>query len=269
METILTFDIGTSACKVCLWDARGTLLASADEAYPTHHPQPDWAEQNPEDWWRAAVAAAKRCLATGDPGRIAVLGLSSQREGVVLMGRDGRPLAPCIIWMDRRCRDQAVRLGEEFGVPFLHHHTGLPPDPNYTACKLLWLREHQPELLDQAARFFQTRDYVYHRLTGAEVTDLTLASRTMMFDLRRHAWWPDIFRRVGVRPDQFPPIHRSDEAPYRLSRPAAEALGLPDGIPVSLGAGDRACEGVGGGVFGHRVMDSTGTASNISMTIDR
>ncbi|MBI2163477.1 MAG: xylulokinase [candidate division NC10 bacterium] len=268
-ETILTFDIGTSACKVCLWDARGTLLASADEAYPTHHPQPDWAEQHPEDWWRAAVAAAKRCLATGDPGRIAVLGLSSQREGVVLMGRDGRPLAPCIIWMDRRCRDQAVRLGEEFGVPFLHHHTGLPPDPNYTACKLLWLREHQPELLDRAARFFQTRDYVYHRLTGAEVTDYTLASRTMMFDLRRHAWWPDIFRRVGVRPDQFPPIHRSDEAPYRLSRPAAEALGLPDGIPVSLGAGDRACEGVGGGVFGHRVMDSTGTASNISMTIDR
>jgi len=268
-DTILTFDIGTSACKVCLWDAQGTLLASADASYPIHHPQPDWAEQDPEDWWRAAVAAARQCLAGQDLARIAVLGLSSQREGVVAMGRDGRPLARCIIWMDRRCRDQAVRLGEEFGVRFLHHHTGLPPDPNYTACKLLWLRENQPEILERAASFLQTRDYIYYRLTGKAVTDLSLASRTMMFDLRRHVWWPDIFRRVGVRQDQFPPIYRSTEAPYRLSPEAAQALGLPTGIPVSLGAGDRACEGVGAGVFGRRVMDSTGTATNISMTIEK
>jgi len=268
-ETILTFDIGTSACKVCLWDARGTLLASADEAYPTHHPQPDWAEQDPEDWWRASVAAARRCLACLETGRIAVVGLSSQREGVVPMGRDGMPLARCIIWMDRRCRDQAVRLGEEFGVSFLHHHTGLAPDPNYTACKLLWLREHQPEILDRAARFLQPRDYVYFRLTGAQVTDYTLASRTMMFDLRRQVWWPEIFRRVGARLDQFPPVHRSTEAPYRVSRTAAEALGLPDGIPVSLGAGDRPCEGVGTGLSAQRALDSVGTASNIAMTIER
>jgi xylulokinase len=270
VDTILTFDIGTSACKVCLWDARGTLLASSDEPYPTHHPHPDWAEQDPEDWWRAAVAAAPRCLRGQDPRRIAVLGLSSQREGVVPMGRDGTPLARCIIWMDRRCRDQAVRLGEEFGVSFLHHHTGLAPDPNYTACKLLWLREHQPEILERAKTFLQPRDYIYYRLTGAEATDHTLASRTMMFDLRRHVWWPDIFHRVGARPDQFPPIHRSTDAPYRLSRTAAEALGLPDGIPVSLGAGDRACEAVGAGVSDQRRMiDSTGTASNICMVTDR
>jgi len=268
-QTILTFDIGTSACKVCLWDAQGTLLASADEPYPIHHPQPDWAEQDPEDWWRASVAAARHCLAGQDSSRIAVLGLSSQREGVVPMGRDGKPLARCIIWMDRRCRDQAQRLGEEFGVRFLHLHTGLPPDPNYTACKLLWLRENQPEILERAATFLQTRDYVYYRLTGKAVTDLSLASRTMMFDLRRHVWWPEMFRRIGARQDQFPPIHRSTDAPYRLCQEAADALGLPAGIPVSLGAGDRACEGVGAGVFGHRVMDSTGTASNISMTIEK
>jgi len=269
VDCILTFDIGTSACKVCLWDAEGTLLNSADQGYPIHHPQPDWAEQDPEDWWRAGITAARRCLADHDPGGIAVLGLSSQREGVVPIGRDGRPLARCIIWMDRRCRDQAARLGDEFGVPFLHHLTGLAPDPNYTACKLLWLREQQPEILDRATRLLQPRDYLYFRLTGAEVTDYTLASRTMMLDIRRHTWWPDIFRRVGVRQDQFPPIHRSTEAPYRLSRAAAEALGLRDGIPVSLGAGDRPCEVVGIGLFGQRVIDSVGTASNICMAVDR
>jgi len=268
-ETILTFDIGTSACKVCLWDACGTLLASADEGYPIHHPQPDWAEQDPADWWRATVLAAGRCLVGQDPSRIAVLGLSSQREGVVPLDRDGTPLARCIIWMDRRCRDQAARLAHEFGSSFLHHHTGLSPDPNYTACKLLWVREHQPDLIDRTAAFLQTRDYVYYRLTGQLVTDYTLASRTMMLDLRRHAWWPDIFRRIGVRQEQFPPIFRSTDAPYRLSRPAALALGLPAGIPVSLGAGDRACEGVGIGLFGRRMIDSVGTASNICMAIDQ
>ncbi len=268
-ETILTFDIGTSGCKVCLWDAGGSLLASADQGYPIHHPQPDWAEQDPEDWWHGSLTAARRCLTDHDPGRIAVLGLSSQREGVVPMGRDGRPLARCIIWMDRRCREQAARLGEEFGVAFLHHHTGLAPDPNYTACKLLWLREHQPEILDRAVAFLQPRDFLYYRLTGKQVTDYTLASRTMMLDLRRRTWWPDIFRRVGVRPEQFPPIHSSTEAPHRLARAAAGALGLREGIPVSLGAGDRPCEAVGVGLCGRRVADSVGTASNICMAIDR
>jgi xylulokinase len=180
MDAILTFDLGTSACKVCLWDGRGTLLASAEEAYPIHHPEPSWAEQDPADWWRACLAAGRRCLEGQNPAQIRVIGLSSQREGVVPLGRDGDPLAHCIIWMDRRSRDQAIRLGEEFGVSFLHHHTGLAPDPNYTACKLLWLREHQPDILDRAKAFLQPRDYLYYRLTGALVTDYTLASRTMM-----------------------------------------------------------------------------------------
>jgi xylulokinase len=269
VDCILTFDIGTSACKVCLWNTQGVLLASADEGYPTHHPQPDWAEQDPEDWWRASVAAARRCLTGHEGDSIIVLGLSSQREGVVPIGRNGTPLDRCIIWMDRRCRDQAVRLGNEFGISFLHRHTGLAPDPNYTACKLLWMREHQPEILDRTSVFLQPRDYVYYRLTGAHVTDFTLASRTMMMDIRRQTWWPDMLRRVGVRENQFPPIHRSTEAPHRLSPAAAGDIGLPEGIPVSLGAGDRPCEAVGIGLFGQRVIDSVGTASNICMAIDR
>lgn len=268
-NSILTFDVGTSACKVCLWDAQGTLLASADEGYATHHPQPDWAEQDPEDWWRACVVAARRCLLGRDAGRIAGIGLSSQREGVVPLDRHGSPLAACIIWMDRRSRNQAARLGDEFGAAFLHRHTGLPPDPNYTASKLLWLREHQPDLLNRAATFLQTRDYIYFRLTGRLVTDFTLASRTMMLEIRRQTWWPDIFHRIGVRQDQFPPLYRSIEAPHRLSREAARALGIPEGIAVALGAGDRACEAVGAGIFDQRAMDSTGTAANISMTVKR
>lgn len=269
MDRLLTFDLGTSGCKVCLWDAAGRLLASADDGYPIHHPRPDWAEQDPADWWAAAVRAGRRCLETQDPSAIAAIGLSSQREGVVPIGRRGEALARCIIWMDRRCRPQTARLAEEFGESFLHRHTGVAPDPNYTACKLLWMREHEPELLARTATFLQPRDYLYHRLTGERVTDYSLATRTMMLDIRRGAWWPEMFARVGVRPDQFPPIHRSIDAPYRLAPDAAATLGVSPGIPVSLGGGDRACEGVGAGASPVRATESTGTATQLSMATDR
>ncbi len=269
MDSILTFDLGTSACKVCLWDLQGGLLGSAEAGYPIHHPQPDWAEQDPEDWWRAAVTAGRQCLEGQAGGRIAAVGLSSQREGVVSLGRDGAPLGRCIIWMDRRCRPQTATLEAEFGAEFLHRHTGVAPDPNYTACKLLWLRENQPDLLGRTATFLQPRDFLYFRLTGAPATDYTLASRTMMIDLRREAWWPEMFRRVGTRIDQFPPLYRSTDAPHRLAGPAAGLLGLPPGIPVSLGGGDRSCEAVGAGLAGGRASDSTGTASQVSMVADR
>jgi xylulokinase len=269
MDTILTFDLGTTGCKVCLWDTEGALLSSADHGYPTHHPKPDWAEQDPEDWWRATVTAGRQCLAGQESSRIAAIGLSSQREGVVPIDRDGKPLSRCIIWMDRRCREQSIRLGEEYGVSFLHHHTGVAPDPNYTACKLLWLRENQPDLLKEAITFLQPRDYLYYRLTGAPATDYTLASRTMMIDLLRQTWWREMFDRVGVRLDQFPPIYRSTEAPHRVALEAASALGVPTGIPVALGGGDRSCEGVGAGLSGDRASDSTGTATQVSMVTGR
>jgi len=269
MDTLLTFDLGTTGCKVCLWDSAGALLASADQGYPIHHPQPDWAEQDSADWWQAAVTAARRCLEGQEGGRVAAIGLSSQREGVVPLGRDGRPLGRCIIWMDRRCREQSIRLGEEFGIPFLHRHTGMAPDPNYTACKLLWFRERQPGLLAETACFLQPRDFLHYRLTGELATDYTLACRTMMFDLRREAWWPAMFERVGVRTEQFPPLHRSTDTPFGLSAEAAGLLGLPAGVPVALGGGDRACEGVGAGLAGDRVCDSTGTATQLSMVADR
>jgi xylulokinase len=265
---LLTLDLGTSSCKASLWTAAGALLAADDEPYPTYHPHPDWAEQEAEDWWRAACAAARRCLAQRPEGakKIAAIGLSSQREGVVPAARDGRPLGPCIIWMDRRSRQETETLVREFGGAQLHDVTGMIPDPTFTATKLLWLKTHAPDAL-AAAAFLQPRDYLYFRLTGAFLTDYTLASRTMMFDLRARAWWMPMLDRVGVRPEQMPPIYASTEAPFRLEREGASALGLAAGVPVAVGAGDRPCEVLGAAVAGRRVMESTGTATNVSMVI--
>lgn len=265
---LLTLDLGTSSCKASLWTAAAALLASADEPYPTHHPHPDWAEQQAEDWWRAACEAARRCLAQRpeESKGIAAIGLSSQREGVVPVARDGRPLGPCIIWMDRRSRQETDTLVREFGGAKLHDVTGMIPDPTFTATKLLWLKTHAADAL-AAAFFLQPRDYLYFRLTGAFLTDYTLASRTMMFDIRARGWWMPMLDRLGIRQEQMPPLYASTEAPFRLEWEGGSALGLTPGIPVAVGAGDRPCEVLGAAVAGKRVMESTGTATNVSMVI--
>jgi len=239
------------------------VAAQAAAEYPTLHPQPGWAEQAPEAWWDA-VARSARQLAPDLRRGVRAIGLSSHRGGVVPMDAAGRPLGPCIIWMDRRSTAETDALVGAFGRERLHQVTGLVPDTEFTASKLLWLRAHAPDLFRAARLYLQPRDYLYFRLTGAPATDYTLASRTMLFDLGRRDWWEEGCAFVGVTPSVFPPIFPSTAAPHRVGREAAEGLGIPAGVPVSLGAGDRPCEVLGSGAGDGWVMVSTGTTTNIS-----
>ena len=239
------------------------MAAQAAAEYPTLHPQPGWAEQAPEAWWDA-VARSGRQLPPDLRRGVAAVGLSSHRGGVVPMDGAGRPLGPCIIWMDRRSAAETDALVSAFGRERLHRVTGLVPDTEFTASKLLWLRAHTPDLFRAARLYLQPRDYLYFRLTGAPATDYTLASRTMLFDLDRRGWWEEGCAFVGVTPAVFPPVFPSTAAPHRVGRWAAEALGIPAGVPVSLGAGDRQCEVLGSGAGDGWVMVSTGTTTNVS-----
>ncbi len=269
-EYILTLDLGTSACKASLFalggEHRGEAVAQAAVEYPTVHPQPGWAEQDPETWW-GAVARGVRRLPQEMRRRISALGLSSHRGGVVPMDGAGRALGRCIIWMDRRSTRELQAFVETFGREKVHRVTGLVPDTEFTASKLLWLRTHAPDLFQAARLYLQPRDYLYVRLTGSPATDYTLASRTMLMDIARRAWWTDAFAYVGITPDVFPPVYPSAAAPHRVSREAAGLLEIPAGIPVALGAGDRPCEVLGAGAGGGRVMMSTGTTTNVSAAV--
>lgn len=264
-DTILTLDLGTTALKATLFDLDGAVLARRTAEVATVHPREGWVEQDAEAWWAAAVTAVSALdMATASSGRrLLAIGLTSQREGVVPVARDGRPLARCIIWMDRRAQAEAEELGERF--PDLHQRTGMMPEATFTAGKILWLRRHEPDLLRRAAWLLQPRDYLYLRLTGVPLTDPSLASRTMFYDLRRRRWAEDILEAVGVRAEQLPPVHPSIWAPGRLTRDAAGALGLPDGLPVVAGGGDRPCEVLGVGATERRAMESSGTATNLSL----
>lgn len=259
-ETVLTLDLGTTAVKATLFTLDGAVRAQAAREYQTERPRPDWAEQDPEAWWEASVEATR---ALRDLSSVKAIGLTSQREGVVPVDAQGKPLARCIIWQDRRAHREAEELASAFG-DVLHARTGMRPDPTFTAPKLLWMRRHDPDPFNRARWFLQPRDFLYLRLTGCAVTDPSLASRTMLWDTRAGVWWEEGLAYVGVRPDQFPPVYPSTAMPGALSPEAARAFGLQPGIPVVVGAGDRACEAIGVGAAGGRVMVSTGTTTNVS-----
>jgi len=266
-DLVLTFDLGTTACKASLFaldgPRAGEVAAQASVEYPTHYPAPGWAEQDAASWWDAAVAGARH-LPEDLRRRVAAVGLSSHRGGVVPVDGAGRPLARCLVWMDRRSTGELEALVAALGRDRIHATTGLVPDGEFTASKIAWLRRHAPDVVRAARWYLQPRDYLYFRLTGEPATDYTLASRTMLFDIHRRAWWPDACAAAGVGPESFPPLYRSAEAPFGVTPAAAAELGIPLQARGALGAGDRPCEVLGAGVAAGRLMMSTGTTTNVS-----
>ncbi|AZT89481.1 xylulokinase [Caldicellulosiruptor changbaiensis] len=269
MSKILTIDIGTTACKVIVFDLQGNILAKSNREYPTYTPQIEWAEQDPNDWWSECVSGIKECLQQTDGSSIVAIGLSSQRETVVPLDKDGNILYRAISWMDRRSRPEAEEISQEFGKETIHKITGLIPDSTFTATKLLWFKKYEPDVLKKATVFLQPKEFIGYKLTGEAATDHSLASRTMMFDITKRQWWQDIFEFVGVKLNQFPRLCYADEIIGYLKDDVAKMLGLKSGIPVISGGGDRPLEAVGAGIIGSRVMESTGTATNVSMSSNK
>jgi len=266
MEKILTIDIGTTACKVILFDLEGNILAKSNREYPTYTPQIEWAEQDPLDWWKEALEGIREVVQAAGAEGILAIGLSSQRETVVPLDREGNVLSRAISWMDRRSRPEAEEISRQFGKDTIHKITGLIPDSTFTATKLLWLKKHQSEILQKAYVFLQPKEFIGYMLTGEAATDHSLASRTMMFDINKRQWWEDIFEFVGIKSSQFPRLCYADEVIGYLKEDVAKILGLKSGIPVVSGGGDRPLEALGTGIVGNRVMESTGTATNVSMS---
>lgn len=269
MQAILTLDIGTTACKAMLFDIEGRILAEGNQEYPIYQEKATWAQQDPDDWWDAVINTVKKCIASvKELPEIIAIGLSSQRETVVPLDKNGDKLDDAILWMDRRAKEQAEELASYYGRENLHHITGMIPDSTFTATKLLWYRQNKPDILKKAYKFLQPKEYIAYKLTGEYATDYSLASRTMMLDVKNRKWFKDIFDYIGINIEQMPPIKYSDEIVGYLKNDVATVLGLKSGIPVVVGGGDRQCEALGAGIFGGRAMESTGTTTNVSMGTD-
>ena len=282
MPLLIGLDIGTTSVKVGVYEAAGRQLAAVGREYQLDHPAPDRADADATIYWTAAVSAIREALtiagavsahqgAGADPMSVAAIAVSSQGETVVAVDAQGRPLGPAIVWLDNRALDEARELGERFGDALIYDRTGVPTvTPTWTACKLLWLRRHEPERFEAAARFLLVEDFILHRLTGRFVTEGGVQSTTLLFDIRTHGWWGEMLEAVEVGPERLPEVVRPGAVVGTLTREAAEALGLPRSVKVVAGGMDQGAGAVGVGNFGGAVIsESTGGALTLQATVDR
>jgi xylulokinase len=256
----LGIDIGTSSVKALACDERGRVRAEASAALEVSRPRPLWSEQDPDAWWDAAdrAVSAVRAKCEGDWTRLRGIGLSGQMHGATLLGRDGAPLRPAILWNDGRSAAECSEL--ENAVPDLHGITGNLAMPGFTAPKLLWVRRHEPEIFERIAHVLLPKDYVRLRMTGERATDLSDASGTLWVDVGTRQWSKDVLDACGLEPDTMPRLHEGPESTGRLRAEVAEAWGC-DRVEVVAGGGDNAAGAVGiGAVEPGRAFLSLGTS---------
>jgi len=241
---LIGLDVGTTAVKGVAIAHDGTVLARAEAGYPLSTPRPGWAEQDPEDWWRATVAVLERLAA--DAGTPAGIGLSGQMHGLVALDAAERVLRPAILWNDQRTGAECREIEDTIGLERLIALTGNRALPGFTAPKLLWLRRHEPDVYARIAQICLPKDYVRLRLTGEHATDVSDASGTLLLDVAARAWSAQVLDALELDHAWLP---AALESPVASGVTSADAVaGLAAGIPVAAGGGDQAAGAVGVGV---------------------
>lgn len=249
---LLGLDIGTGGTRAVLIDESGQVVASAaSEHAPFRSPHPGWAEQDPEDWWRAAQIAIRDVLTSSGaaPSAIGAVGLTGQMHGAVMLDTGGTVLRPSLIWCDQRTDAQCDWLHERIGRKRLIELTCNPALPNFTLTKLLWVRDHEPEIFARIAHVLCPKDYVRFRLTGVYAMDVQEASGTLLLDVTHRRWSSEVARVAGIDEAWLPQLFESPEICAKISAQAAETTGLVAGTPVVAGAGDQGAGAVGMGIL--------------------
>jgi xylulokinase len=248
----LGMDVGTGGTRAVVVDANGKLIAgAAAEHAPMKTAHPGWAEQDPEDWWRAAKAAIHGALADAPEPRepIAAIGLTGQMHGAVMLDENGQVLRPALIWCDTRTQPQCDWLTEKIGYERLIELTCNPALPNFTVTKILWVKEHEPEIFAKIRHIMCPKDYVRYRLTGEFAIDVQEASGTLLLDVTHRRWSKEVAEAAGIPESWLPKVYESPEVCARISEQAAGLTGLAAGTPVVAGAGDQGAGAVGMGIL--------------------
>jgi len=252
MSYLLAHDVGTGGNKAVLVDTDGNIRATAFAPYPIHYPRPDWAEQEPEDWWRAVVSTTHQVMQQSGVSQRDILGVAhtTQLLGIVPMGADGRPLRPAIIWLDARAPSQAEHImGKFLGRRVFAAIAGAELSGKDGLPKLLWLKENEPEVYWKMTCFLDVNGYLTYRATGQQVFEWSCAS-AIGFDLQKKDWLRGIIRYIGLDQSKFPSLVRSIDQVGGLTAEAARECGLLEGTPVFGGGGDAQGAAVGSGSVG-------------------
>ncbi|NLG25436.1 MAG: xylulokinase [Clostridiales bacterium] len=266
---LIGLDIGTSGAKCILADETGRVVASSTREYPLHTPRPGWAEQDPADWWRAVCEGAADIIfrAGVDAAEIAGLSLSGQMHGLVALDAQNQVIRPSILWCDQRTQPQCDWVTERAGgLGGLLRLTNNRMLTGYTGGKILWLRDEEPDNFARMAKFTCPKDYIRLLLTDELAIDVSDASGTGFFNTRERAWSDELIALAGLDKSIFPPVLESTALAGRVTRRAAQATGLPEGLKVYAGGGDAVIQTTGAGLIKPGVLGVViGTAGNVSM----
>ena len=271
MKYLMAHDLGTSGNKATLYDCDGVLIGSCVESYVVSYPKDTWAEVNPIDLWRAVCNSTKQLLEkTGIKAEdIAAVSFSGQMMGCLVVDQDGVPLRPMMIWADTRSVKQEQFMKDAIGEKRGYQITGHRLSASYSAAKLLWIKENEPQIYDRAYRMLQAKDYIIYRLTGQFVTDLSDASGTNLLDIEKQTWSTELIQAFQIRAELLPELHSSSDIAGTVTKQAAKETGLIEGMPVVIGGGDGSCACVGAGVVRKgKIYNVLGSSSWISMASD-
>jgi xylulokinase len=269
MKTVLGLDIGTTRTRAVAVDESGQVVAASSAGYPLLSPRTGWSEQDPADWWQASREVLGRVAA--DVGSdVGGLGLTGQMHGSVFLDENGDVIRPALLENDQRTALQSDQIAQRIGAERLIEITGNPALTTFQAPKILWLRDVEPVQYRHVRHVLLPKDYVRLMLTGELATDVSDASGTLLFDVRRRAWSHQILAALDIPPEWLPAVFESAEAACRLLPSLASELGLPSGITVAAGAGDRAAAAIAAGIVeSGRISSSIGSSGMLFAHADQ
>lgn len=250
MKYVLGIDLGTSATKTVLFTETGEKVASASEEYPLLQPQNGWAEQNPEDWWKAAVNTLREVVKKSgvSPENIVSLGISGQMHGLVMLDENGEVLRPSIIWCDQRTGKECEEITERVGAERLIEITANPALTGFTASKIMWVKNNEPEIYAKCKHILLPKDYVRYMLTGDFATEMSDASGMQLLDVPNRKWSDEVLKALDIDPALLGKLYESPEVTGVITAEASRLTGLSENTKVVGGAGDNAAAAVGTGV---------------------
>ncbi|WP_138263187.1 xylulokinase [[Clostridium] hylemonae] len=270
-QYLLGIDIGTSACKVAVFDENGQVKAGASGAYNVYYPHPGWAEQNPEEWWQAVCSAVKAAMEKSGirPGSVAGIGIDGQSWSAIPIDAEGKVLANTPIWMDTRAAGICEETGARVGEKRIFDVCGNPFKPSYSTPKVLWYKEQMPDVYRKTDKILQSNSYIAFKLTGEVTQELTQGYGHHCFCMRQGTWDMEMCRDLGIDPDMLPAICASHDVIGTVTAKAAKECGLMEGIPVVAGALDAACGTLGAGaVHPGETQEQGGQAGGMSICMD-
>ncbi len=268
---LLSIDIGTSSCKVVIFDVNGNVIAQTSESYPTYYPKQGFVEQDPDQWWRAACKAIQEAIiSSGIKAKdIAAVGVDGQSWSAVAVDENGQVLTNTPIWMDTRAEKICDRINKQVGKEEIFNISGNSLQPSYTTAKILWYKEKMPSVYRKTKSILQSNSFIVYRLTGKKSQDKSQAYGLHCFNMRNGTWDKDMAEEIGIDLDLLPPIYECHHIVGEVTGHAAKVTGLLEGTPVVAGGLDAACGALGVGVVrAGQTQEQGGQAGGMSICID-